>query len=100
MKLLQNQHKNSLALFRRRMGFSQRTVARLLGYKDATPLCSFEHGRMLPPLPAALALGIILRVPVEFLFPVLYDELRNRIRTQEASGITIRRKESGMDPKP
>lgn len=67
------------------MGFSQKAVARLLGHKDATLLCMYERGRMLPPLAAALALGVILRVPIEFLFPGLYDELRRLIRQQEES---------------
>lgn len=65
------------------MGFSQKAVAELLGHKDATLLCMYERGRILPPLLSALALGIILRVPVEFLFPGLYDELRARIRKDE-----------------
>ena len=38
---------------------------------------------MLPPLPVALALGLILRVPVEFLFAPLYETLRATIRRQE-----------------
>lgn len=65
------------------MGFSQKAVSRLLGHKDATLLCSYERGHILPPLVAALGLGIILRVPVEFLFPGLYDDLRGNIRQQE-----------------
>ena len=65
------------------MGFSQRTVARLLGRPDATLLCGWEQGKALPPLVRALSLGIILRVPVEFLFPELYEQLRNQIREQE-----------------
>jgi DNA-binding XRE family transcriptional regulator len=76
-------NKNNLVLYRRRMGFSQKTVSRLLGHKDATLLCSYERGRILPPLVAALGLGIVLRVPVEFLFPGLYDDLKGRIRQQE-----------------
>jgi hypothetical protein len=43
----------------------------------------YEHGRSLPPLPVALSLEIILRVPVAFLFPGMYDELKLRIRNQE-----------------
>jgi DNA-binding XRE family transcriptional regulator len=74
---------NSLVLYRRRMGFSQKTVSMLLGHKDATLLCMYDRGRMLPPLAAALALGIILRVPVEFLFPKFYDDLKSHIRHQE-----------------
>ena len=79
----QKKNKNALVFYRRRMGFSQRHVAQLLGHKDATLLCIYERGRILPPLQAALALGVILRVPVEFLFPHLYDQLRAAIRQQE-----------------
>ena len=90
MRRAKHQNKNSLVIYRRRIGFSQKTVAQLLGHRDATLLCAYERGRILPPLIAALSLGIILRVPVEFLFPALYEELRNQIREQEAS-LPIRR---------
>src|SRR5690348_10726593 len=83
-------NKNALVLYRRRMGFSQKTVAELLGHKDATLLCMYERGRMLPPLLAALGLGIILRVPVEFLFPGLYDELKGQIRHAEEQRQIVR----------
>ena len=83
MDHIKKKYKNSLILYRRRMKFPQKTVARLLGHKDATLVCMYERGRILPPLAAALALGVILRVPVEFLFPGLYDELKLRIRQQE-----------------
>ena len=85
MNQSKQKHKNSLVLYRRRMGFSQKTVSRLLGHRDATLLCSYERGHILPPLVAALRLGIILRVPVEFLFPALYDDLKSDIRHQEES---------------
>jgi DNA-binding XRE family transcriptional regulator len=78
-----NKNKNKLVFYRRRMGFLQKTVSSLLGHRDATLLCNYERGRILPPLSAALALGIILRVPVEFLFPALYDESKGQIRQQE-----------------
>ncbi len=79
----QQQNQNSLFIFRRRMGFSQKHVARLLGFPDTSMLSRYEHGRSMPPLRMALSLGIILRVPVEFLFPDWYDGLRNRIRAEE-----------------
>jgi DNA-binding XRE family transcriptional regulator len=75
--------KNALVLYRRRMGFSQRKVAALLGHRDATTLCLYEQGTILPALTGALALGVILRVPVEFLFPRMYDDIKARIRQQE-----------------
>jgi len=84
-------YKNSLVLYRRRMRFSQRHVARLLGHKDATLLCAYERGRILPPLLTALRLGIILRVPLEFLFGGLHDYLRAHIRQQEESRQAVRK---------
>src|SRR5258708_33156657 len=78
-----HQNQNRLLIYRRRMGFSQRQVARLLGLKGTSMLSRYEHSRSLPPLPTAFCLGIILRVPVEFLFPGLYESLRNRIRSDE-----------------
>ena len=65
------------------MGLSQKRVARLLGYRDASMVSHYEHGRSYPPLPVALSLEIILRVPVAFLFPHLYDQIKQRIRQAE-----------------
>ena len=65
------------------MGFTQKHVAGLLGHRDTSMVSHYEHGRALPPLPVALGLEIIYRVPVAFLFPGMYDGLKNRIRRQE-----------------
>jgi transcriptional regulator with XRE-family HTH domain len=65
------------------MCFTQKYVAQLLGHRDASMVSHYEHGRSYPPLPVALSLEIILRVPVAFLFPQLYDETRLRIRQAE-----------------
>jgi transcriptional regulator with XRE-family HTH domain len=43
----------------------------------------WERGARLPSLANALRLGIILRIPVEFLFYSLHDDLRNQIRAEE-----------------
>jgi transcriptional regulator with XRE-family HTH domain len=81
----QNQYpkQNRLAFYRRRMGFSQSRVARLLGYKTHSRLSLWEHGGAFPKLATALQLEIILRVPVAFLFPQLYDQFKHEIRTEE-----------------
>jgi transcriptional regulator with XRE-family HTH domain len=81
---LPKQKQNSLVVYRRRMGFSQKHVARLLGFRDTSMVSHYEHGRTYPSLPVALGLEIILRVPVAFLFPRFYDELRNKIRKMES----------------
>ena len=78
-----NKHHNSLVLYRRRMGFSQKQVASLLGRNDSSTLSHYEHGRALPTLTAALCLEIIYLIPVAFLFPEMYQELKMRIRGQE-----------------
>ena len=67
------------------MGFTQKQVARLLGHRDASMVSHYEHGRALPPLAVALCLEIIYRVPVAFLFPSMYDELKENIRREEGS---------------
>jgi transcriptional regulator with XRE-family HTH domain len=79
----ENTNKNAIVLYRRRMGFSQKQVARIVGQRDATRISHYEHGDMLPTLRDALALGIVLRVPLEFLFPALYKSLRETLRGRE-----------------
>ena len=67
------------------MGFTQKWMAQLLGHRDTSMISHYEHGRALPPLAIALSLEIIYRVPVAFLFPGMYDEIRQRIRQEEES---------------
>lgn len=76
-------HKNRLDFYRRRMGFSTATVAHLLGHGGTSVFRKFERGDRLPTLVSAFRLGVILRVPVEFLFPDLYDGIKIEIRSEE-----------------
>jgi len=96
-KKVQGKIKNRIALYRRRMGLSQRRVATLVGYRDSSTLSVYESGRSMPSLAIAFRLGIVLRVPVEFLFPELYESLRNQIRGQEER---LRRREHTPHPSP
>lgn len=80
---LPKQKQNNLVLYRRRMGFTQKQVAGLLRQRDMSMISHYEHGRALPPLAVALGLEIIYRVPVAFLFPGMYDELKQGIRQRE-----------------
>ncbi|MGA2434701.1 MAG: helix-turn-helix transcriptional regulator [Bryobacteraceae bacterium] len=65
------------------MRFSTSHVAGLLGHHDSSTLSDYERGERLPSLVNAFRLGIVLRTPVEFLFPQLYDSLRDHIRAKE-----------------
>jgi transcriptional regulator with XRE-family HTH domain len=82
------QHKqNSLLAFRLRLNISQREVARLLGHGSTKMVSKLERGNATPSLTTALKLSAILRAPVEFLFPELYSELRQRIRQLESQKV-------------
>jgi transcriptional regulator with XRE-family HTH domain len=74
---------NTLALYRRRMGYTQKQVAKFLGNPDATMISHYESNRALPPLGVALSLEILYRTPVAFLFPGLHDDLKRVLRERE-----------------
>ena len=76
-------HQNRLDYFRRRMRFSTSHIGHLLGHKDSSTYCDYERGDRVPTLVNAFRLSAILRTPVEFLFPSLYDGLRDAIRAEE-----------------
>jgi transcriptional regulator with XRE-family HTH domain len=82
-RINKNQNQNKLASFRRKRCLSQRRMSELLGHKSHAPLWSYEQGLVLPNLEAALKLEIVLRTPVAFLFPSLYEALRRDIRAKE-----------------
>lgn len=70
-------------MYRKRMGYSQRYVALLLGHKSVSPISDYEQGKRLPSLETALKLELVLRVPVAFLYQGLYGELKQKIRQKE-----------------
>jgi len=74
---------NTLVLYRKRMKFSQKQVAALLGLRNPALLSHYEKGTAMPSLKRAMALEAIYRVPIAFLFPNLYDHLRSEIRDKE-----------------
>ena len=65
------------------MGFTQKRAAAILGYVTPTHLSEYERGQYLPSLVAALKLDILYRVPVAFLFPDLYAQLKAKLRAKE-----------------
>lgn len=65
------------------MDFTQQQVAEIIGYHSHTDVSRYEYGRRLPSLVTALKLEIVYRVPVAFLFPGLYRELKEQLRERE-----------------
>ena len=74
---------NNLWIHRKKMGFSQKKTAYLMGMNKTNALSHYEHGNKLPGLINALKLEIVYRTPVAFLFKDLYERLKREIRTRE-----------------
>lgn len=73
---------NCLRVHRKRLGFSQRDIAFLLGGRDSSRPSRYEHFSCTPVLRTALALAVILRVSVQELFSGEYQEIENCVRKQ------------------
>lgn len=71
-------------LYRKRMELSQKQVAAILGMKNVAVLSHYERDTSKPSLQRALGLEIVYRVPVAFLFPELYEEIKGNIREKES----------------
>ncbi len=78
-----NPNKNELLVYRRRMRYSQKQVAVLLGQQGTSMLSRYESGRSLPPLLTALRLEILYRTPVAFLYADIYRGLKKEMRSRE-----------------
>ena len=90
---------NSLRLYRRKNGLSQKDIARLLGYKSSTAVSNYEQGTKSPHLVNLLKLEIINRVPVAFLYRECYQALREDPPTGgKAAQSPRRRSEIRGDP--
>jgi transcriptional regulator with XRE-family HTH domain len=87
---------NSLRLYRRKRGLSQKDIARLLGYQSTTAISSYERGTKAPQLTNLLRLEIIYRIPVAFLFWDHYRELRNEIHRKEEKILDRKQRDSGV----
>lgn len=74
---------NSLRLYRRKRGLSQKYIARLLGYRSTSAVSSYERGTKAPQLINLLKLEIIYRIPVSFLYWDHYQWLREELRAKE-----------------
>jgi transcriptional regulator with XRE-family HTH domain len=71
--------RNRLWIARKRAGYSQKWLRRLLGKKSLSSISEYEHGRKLPPLPVALKLQLIYGSPLAELFPDLQSRLAQEI---------------------
>ena len=71
--------KNRLWFYRKKMGYSQKAVAQLLGRKSSARICDYERGKFLPSLETALKLEIILGVPLRELYSNLFGKFQKEV---------------------
>lgn len=64
------------------MGYTQREVARLLGFRSATHISDYERGKRLPKLETAIKLEVVLCAPVAFLFPDIRRRAIDAVRAE------------------
>lgn len=86
---------NRLWHYRKRMGFTQRQAAAILGDLRVGDLSHFERGHRLPNLVTALKLEILYRTPVSYLYPELYAALKRTLRQRDDR---LRAEWEGRDP--
>jgi transcriptional regulator with XRE-family HTH domain len=65
--------------YRRRWGFTQKELARLLGCKSGTVVSRLEKGQRRPSLKIALACYIIFEAPPHELFPGLFAYIEKEV---------------------
>ncbi len=71
-----SRHVNTLAAVRQQHGLSQAQAAKLVGCKERQKIARYERGERLPNLPKAATFATAYQVPVEQLFPSVFNQAR------------------------
>jgi DNA-binding XRE family transcriptional regulator len=69
------QFKNHLYRLRRIRGYSQKTLARLLGVRKRNSISAYESGKCLPQLAVGMLMEIVLGARLSEIYPDLYRTL-------------------------
>lgn len=77
-----NINSNRLWLARKRSGYEQKQIAKLLTQKSVNQISRYELGLNMPSLKTALKLSIIYKLPVRVLFQKYYRECRDELITR------------------
>jgi len=70
---------NCLSKYRRQKGFTQKEVARILGFKQSSIISKWENGVSLPSTTYLLKLSVLYGRPTEALFTDLYKRIKEDI---------------------
>ena len=73
---------NYLRIHRKRIGLTQREVAKVLGFFDESPVSRHERFEATPPLPIAIGYEIVFHVPVSEIFAGLRDQVQEDVESR------------------
>jgi len=73
---------NCLSKYRRQKGFTQKEVARILGFKSSTIISKWERGFSLPSAVSLLKLACLYGRQVEALFVDLYKKIKEEVLSE------------------
>ena len=73
-----------LGTHRRRSGFTQLELARLVGYRNSGKVSRHERGVTVPPLSVTLAYEAVFHVPIHELFPGIHEAALKNIEKRMA----------------
>ncbi|SRR5258708_15566136 len=82
-----NKDANQLRIARKKLRFSQKYIANLLGHKCTATLSKYERGGRPPPLPIAIKLAVVYRSSVEELFPSMHREIKLEVLKAQIKNI-------------
>ena len=71
--------RNDLRAHRRKSGLTQRQLGQLLGYQRDVQVSRHETATAVPLFVSAVGYQIIFRVPMQTLFPGIYEEVKESI---------------------
>lgn len=71
-----SRYPNRLRSFRRKNMYSQKKVARLLGFQTTSTLSRWERGAAVPPLMQVFRLARLYHTEPQELFPELWEDIR------------------------
>lgn len=84
----QKPYPNRLRRYRKKAGFTQKELAKLIGHRTAAHISRYEHGAKLPSLITALKICSALDTIVDVAFDELVAPVREEVRQrQEKSGL-------------
>ena len=78
---------NSLKKYRRIMGYSQKEVAKILGFKSASRISRWERGFAMPGVENLLKLSFLYGTLPAELYADMWNEVREELRDKKLTAI-------------